>query len=248
MKAYDLLIQAETGLASITGGPEGPGRVGVSVVDIAAGAYALIGILEALHERNRTGRGKGLKVSLFDAIADWMSVPLMYQELTGKAPARVGLNHPSIAPYGVYTAADGEQVVISIQNQREWQNLCAEVLEQPGLATDPRFVDNQTRLQNRPALDAEIDKVFGALDRDALTTKLRAASIAYGAVNSVADFSRHPQLRRTPVDTETESIEMVASPIQFAGESTALRPVPALGEHSDAIRAEFAAAAETAAE
>ncbi|HEY9147974.1 MAG TPA: CaiB/BaiF CoA-transferase family protein, partial [Gammaproteobacteria bacterium] len=131
MKAYDLLVQCETGLASITGAPERPGRVGVSVCDIACGMYAHAGVLEALLERQRTGRGKGLAVSLFDAMADWMTVPLLHQDYTGEAPQRVGLNHPSIAPYGAYACEGGDQVVISIQNNREWRNFCEQVLGRP---------------------------------------------------------------------------------------------------------------------
>lgn len=145
MKAYDLLIQAETGLASVTGTPEAPGRVGVSICDIAAGMYALIGILEALHERERTGRGKSVKISLFDAMAEWMAVPLMYQEMTGTAPARIGMHHPSIAPYGTYSASDGGEVVVAIQNEREWRNFCETVLEKPELADDLRFAGNEAR-------------------------------------------------------------------------------------------------------
>ena len=247
MKAYDMLIQAETGLASITGSAEAPGRVGVSVVDIGAGAYAVTGILEALYERTRTGRGTGVKVSLFGAMADWMSVPLMYQELAGRAPQRMGLNHPVLAPYGTYAAKDGELVVISIQNHIEWESLCAEVLERPDLATDPRFADNEARIRHRAALDAEIEKVFGAHDRAALVEKLDAARIAYGAVNSVADLARHPQLSRTPVDTEAGTLDQVASPVQFVDAPTTFGAVPALGEHSEAIRAEFAALAESKA-
>ncbi len=142
MKAYDLLVQCESGLASITGAPQQPGRVGVSVCDIACGMYAHAGILEALLERQQTGLGKGLSVSLFDALADWMTVPLLYQEYTGKAPARVGLRHPSIAPYGAYACGDGEEVVIAIQNEREWTNFCELVLQHPDLLADSRYATN----------------------------------------------------------------------------------------------------------
>ncbi len=244
MKAYDLLIQAESGLASVTGGAEAPGRVGVSVVDVGAGMYALIGILEALHERHRTGRGKGLKVSLFGAMADWMTVPLLYQEHTGAAPPRIGLNHPAIAPYGVYATKGGEQVVIAIQNQREWLSFCENVLGRPELAAHPDFADNAARVRNRPALDKEIAALFGRHDREALTAILRGARIAYGAVNSVADLARHPQLRRAPLETPEGTIEMVAPPLSFAGEERRFAPVPALDEHGAALRAEFAADAE----
>ncbi len=165
MKAYDLLVQSETGLASITGAPESPGRVGVSVADIACGMYAHTAVLQALLERERTGVGSGLAVSLFDAIADWMTVPLLHQDYGGKAPTRVGLNHPSIAPYGKYPLGDGSEVVIAIQNEREWVIFCAEVLGQPSLASDPRFDNNSKRVANRPALDAAIDEVFRKFTR-----------------------------------------------------------------------------------
>jgi itaconate CoA-transferase len=238
MKAYDLLVQAESGLASITGRPEGPGRVGVSVCDVGAGMYAQTAILEALIERGRTGTGKGIQVSLFDAMSDWMTVPLLHQVYGGAAPARVGLAHPSIAPYGAYGAKDGE-VVLSIQNQREWRNFCTEVLEQPDLADDPRFHDNPARVENRPALDAEIDAVFSGLTRAALIERLRKGGIAYGAVNTVADLAQHPQLRRLAAESPSGTVEMVAPPARFAGESAEVCPVPALDEHGTAIRVEF---------
>lgn len=239
MKAYDLLVQCESGLASITGSAAEAGRVGVSVCDIACGMYAHAGILEALLERQRTGRGKGLSVSLFDALADWMTVPLLHQTYGGEAPQRVGLMHPSIAPYGAYACGGGELVVISIQSEREWANFCTDVLRCESLIADPRFSSNVARCANRPALDSEINRVFGALPRAALIARLQDARIAYGAVNSVADLASHPQLRRASVATPSGEIELVAPPVRIAGESPRLRPVPALGEHSAAIRAEY---------
>jgi crotonobetainyl-CoA:carnitine CoA-transferase CaiB-like acyl-CoA transferase len=239
MKAYDLLVQCETGLAAITGAPERPGRVGVSVCDIACGMYAHAAVLQALLERERTGLGQGLSVSLFDALADWMTVPLLHQDYGGKAPERVGLNHPSIAPYGAYTCGDGDQVVISIQNNREWRNLCEQVLDRPEMVEDPLFRDNVDRCANRPALDARIDAVFGSMSRGELVARLFDARIAFGSVNSVADLSTHEQLRRAAVDTPSGPIEAVAPPVQRADGDMALRPVPALGEHSSQIRREF---------
>jgi len=248
MKAYDLLIQAETGLASITGGPEGPGRVGVSIVDIAAGMYAFNAILQSLYRRERTGEGAWLKVSLFDAMADWMTVPLLQQILTGAAPRRVGLAHPGIAPYGAFATADGKQVVIAVQNEREWVRLCRDILGDEGLAGDPRFRDNAARVENRAAVDAMIAEALGALGRDEAMDRLRAAGIACGAVNGVDDLARHPQLRMTDVATPSSTARMPAPPAQFAGEAEQpLRPAPALGEHSQALRAEFAAPSSAAA-
>jgi itaconate CoA-transferase len=239
MKAYDLLVQCESGLASITGDAAQPGRVGVSVCDIACGMYAHAGILEALIEREQTGRGKGLAVSLFDALADWMTVPLLHQTYGGKAPQRVGLMHPSIAPYGAYPCEGGELVVISIQSEREWANFCVDVLEREELIADPRFCSNVARCANRQALDVEIHRVFSAQQRNALTARLQQAKIAYGAVNSVADLAAHPQLRRVSVATPSGEIELVAPPVRVAGETPRLRAVPVLGEHSAAIRSEF---------
>jgi itaconate CoA-transferase len=239
MKAYDLLVQCESGLASITGAPQQPGRVGVSVCDIACGMFAHAAILEALLERQQTGLGKGLSVSLFDALADWMTVPLLYQEHTGEAPPRVGLRHPSITPYGAYACSGGEQVVIAIQNEREWMSFCEQVLQRPDLAADPRYCTNVARCANRSVLDDEINSVFARLSRTVLTQRLQQASIAFGVVNSVADLAHHPQLRRTQVGTASGAIELVAPPVRVAGEQSNLRPVPALGEHSAAIRREY---------
>jgi len=239
MKAYDLLVQCETGLASITGAPEQPGRVGVSVCDIACGMYAHAGVLEALVERQRTGRGKGLAVSLFDAMADWMTVPLLHQVYTGQAPQRVGLNHPSIAPYGAYACESGDQVVISIQNNREWQNFCEQVLGRPELVDDPHYRNNVDRCTNRPALDRQINAVFSRMSRSALVERLLDARIAFGSVNSVADLSQHQQLRRSEVATPSGAVALVAPPVISSAGNTALRPVPALDEQGDAIRREF---------
>jgi crotonobetainyl-CoA:carnitine CoA-transferase CaiB-like acyl-CoA transferase len=240
MKAYDLLVQSETGLASITGAPERPGRVGVSVADIACGMYAHTAILEALLLRARTGKGSGLAVSLFDAIADWMTVPLLHYDYGGKAPQRVGLNHPSIAPYGAYPLGDGSEVVIAIQNEREWIKLCAEVLGQAELAADPRFSSNMARVANRPALDAAIGAVFSRFTRSGAIQRLRDARIAFGSLNGVADLSAHAQLRRIETPAPSGPVSGVAPPVRRAGETFKPGAVPAIGEHSEALRKEFA--------
>jgi len=240
MKAYDFLIQCETGLAAITGGPEEPSRVGVSLCDIAAGMYAVQGITQALLQREKTGQGTGLQVSLFDALSDWMSVPLLLQEHTGKSPARVGLNHPGIAPYGAYNTKDNRPVVISIQNQREWHNLCAEVLGDPDIATRPEFATNVDRVANRPQLDEVVNAVFSQHTREEISTKLKAAKIAYGALNTVEDFAAHPQLRRQTVGSEAGDLSIVASPIRISNEAAPVKPIPTIGQHSDTLRKEFA--------
>ena len=240
MKAYDLLVQSESGLASITGAPERPGRVGVSVADIACGMSGHAGILQALFERSRTGLGSAIAVSLFDALADWMTVPLLHFDYGGKAPARVGLNHPSIAPYGGFTLGDGRQVVLSIQNEREWARFCEGVLGQPGLAADERFCSNTARVANRADLEARIAAVFAAMDHAEAVRRLNAATIAYGSLNEVSDLSVHPQLRRMTVQTPSGPVEVVAPPIQVRGESLRPGPVPALGQHTETVRREFA--------
>lgn len=240
-KGYDLLLQAETGLASITGLPEGPGRVGVSVCDITTGMNAYQGVLEALIGRGRTGQGQALQVSLFDAIADWMGQPLMLAEASGENPARIGLNHVSIAPYGAYECADGSPVLISIQNEREWASFCAGVLDDPAVAVDPRFASNSARVANRPALDVVVSAKFGGLDREALIAKLDAAQIAFGAVNSVLDFAHHPHLRRMTVQTPGGEVSMPVPPVIHDGETPQFGPVPAIGQHTDVIRREFSA-------
>ena len=239
MKAYDLLIQAETGLASLTGPPEAPGRVGVSVSDIAAGLNAYAAILEALYARERTGTGAVLSVSLFDATAEWMAVPLLHHDFGGRAPTRQGLRHPSIAPYGAFVAADGKEIVIAIQNEREWARFCAEILGDAGLAVDPRFADNPRRVANRAVLDAIVAGVFARASREALGRRLAEAGIAFGNLNDVSDFSRHPQLRRLAVPTPEGEITVPAPPALFA-ERAPSGGVPAIGEHSEAIRREFA--------
>jgi crotonobetainyl-CoA:carnitine CoA-transferase CaiB-like acyl-CoA transferase len=241
MKAYDLLVQAESGLAMVTGHPAGPGRVGVSVCDIACGMSAHAAVLEALIERGRTGRGCGLKASLFDAIADWMNVPLLQFEGSGRAPERMGLAHPTICPYGAFTTADGARVLIAIQNEREWASFCANVLDEPNLSLQPGFDSNVARVSNRTAVEARIAATFAQLSRHEVTTKLRAANTAFGFVNDIPALAQHPALRRTSVHTPAGPAQIVAPPVMTTGGLRHLGPVPAIGEHSELIRAEFSA-------
>ena len=242
MKAYDLLIQCETGLASVTGSAAEPGRVGVSAADIACGMNAHAAILEALIARGVTGEGRAIAVSLFDSIADWMTVPLLHFDYGGAAPKRVGLRHPSIAPYGAFTCADSKQIVIAIQNEREWARLCEVVLGDAAMARDPRFVSNSLRVTNRPELDTNIARVFGGIDAATAIARLRTAGVAFGAVNEVADLSRHAQLRRVRANTPTGAIDLPAQPVIIDGQSAVLADVPALGASTARIRAEFAVA------
>ncbi|MGB0384041.1 MAG: CaiB/BaiF CoA transferase family protein [Ardenticatenaceae bacterium] len=240
MKAYDFLVQSETGLVAISGAPEAMGRIGVSICDIGTGMNAYSAILQALFLRERTGKGSNVKVSLFDTAAEWMTVPLMQYDYGGKAPKRVGMNHPSIAPYGGYKSKEGEMVVISIQNNREWARFCRQVLERPDMADDPRFSTNNARVANRPAMNEVINAVFGRYSRTALEAKLRESAIAYGSVNSVPDFSNHPQLRRRPMDVNGKIARLVASPMITEHDDDIFRSVPQVGEHTEKIRAEFA--------
>jgi len=238
MKSYDMLVQAETGLAAITGSPEAPGRVGVSVCDIAAGMYAMQAILLALYERQTTGVGKAIAVSLFDGMADWMTVPLLHHDYGGNAPGRVGLKHPSIAPYSSFRAKDGGEIVISIQNEREWAQFAHAILEQPELALTGPFSSNASRVRHRIELEQLIAARFALDDTKTMAAHLLAAGIAFGRVNDVGGLSRHGDLRRVTVDTETGPVAMPAPPAR-SGEDEMFGAVPALGQHTDALRREF---------
>ncbi len=240
MKAYDLLVQAEAGLAMVTGLPAGPGRVGVSIADVGCGMNAYTGVLEALIERQQTGRGKGLRVSLFDAVADWMNVPLLYFEGTGKAPQRLGLAHPSICPYGAFATNDGALVLISIQNEREWVTFCASFLDDPALPKQPGFESNNVRVANRAVVDARVGQAFAALTRDEAAAKLRASNTAYGFVNDLTALRHHPALRRTKVALPGGGTANIIAPAVIrAGETLGLGAVPAIGQNTETIKAEF---------
>ncbi len=240
MKAYDLLVQAESGLCSVTGRAEGPGRVGVSACDVSCGMYSYMAVLEALMAREKTGEGASIKTSLFEGMADWMNVPLLQYDYAGTMPKRVGLNHPSIAPYGAYPTQEGGEILIAIQNEREFVRLASDVLMRPDMPEDPLFHNNEARCANRPALDAIIIGAFASVDREALIKRLRNAAIAFGEVNDVAGLSGHPALRRIEVDSPTGPVAMVAPPARHDGVTPELGPVPAVGEHSEQIRREFA--------
>jgi crotonobetainyl-CoA:carnitine CoA-transferase CaiB-like acyl-CoA transferase len=240
MKSYDMLIQAETGLASLTGPAQAPGRVGASVTDIAAGLNAYAAILEALIARQRTGDGALIRVSLFDATAEWMAVPLIHFDYGGRAPERMGLAHPSVAPYGLFATGDGKEILIAIQNEREWRRFCAEILGDAALADDPRFSDNNRRVAHRAEVDARVAAEFARHSRAALAERLKSADIAFGNFNMVEDFSQHPHLRRITVETQEGPVWLPPAPAIFEDERLPGR-VPALGEHTAAVRAEFAA-------
>ncbi|KST59627.1 carnitine dehydratase [Methylobacterium sp. GXS13] len=241
MKAYDLLVQAESGMAGITGHPAGPGRVGVSVCDIACGMDAHAAVLEALIARSIIGAGCALEVSLLSGAADWMNVPLLYFEGTGQEPQRVGLAHPSISPYGAYPTADGSLVLISIQNEREWARFCDRVLGEPDLANAETFASNNARVANRAAVDLRVGAALVRLSRDEAAARLKAAGTAYGFVNTLADLATHPALVRAEVETSAGPARIVAPPVLIDGEVRALGRVPDIGEHSARIRREFGA-------
>jgi itaconate CoA-transferase len=237
-KAYDMLIQAEAGVASVTGGPEAPSRVGVSVCDIASGMNAYEAILEALIARGRTGQGTAISVSMFDAMADWMTVPLLQHE-GGSPPKRIGLAHTSISPYGVFKSKDGADILISIQSDREWRILAERVLDDKALAADPNFATNIERVKRRPETDGKVAAAFGRLDVKALEKKLADADIAFGRVNGPAELAQHPHLRRITLGSPSGPLSYPAPAAQRDGEPRRYGPVPAVGEHSAKIRAEF---------
>jgi formyl-CoA transferase len=237
-KAYDMLIQAESGLSSITGGPEAPARAGVSVVDIAAGMNAYEAILEALIARAKRGEGAAIAISMFDAMADWMAVPLLQHE-GGDTPKRIGLAHTSISPYGAFKTRDGGDVLISIQNDREWRILAEHVMGDKALAADPNFATNVERVKRRAETDGRVAAAFAKMDVEPLVEKLARYDIAFGVINDLNLLARHPHLRRINVDTPTGPASMPAPSAIHDGVPRKLGAVPALGQHSEMIRAEF---------
>jgi itaconate CoA-transferase len=238
-KAYDMLIQAESGLASVTGGPEAPARVGASVVDIATGMNAYEAILEALIARQRTGEGADIRVSMFDSMMEWMAVPMLYTEY-GMPPKRLGLTHSSLAPYGVFETADKVPILISIQNDREWAVFTAKVLGEPQLARDERFASNSARLANRAETDGLVARCFSAQEIAPLSRRLEESEIAFARVNDIEGILHHPHLRRLDVDSPSGAVALPAPPARWMGEDApSFGPLPALGEHTQAVRREF---------
>jgi itaconate CoA-transferase len=227
-KAYDLLVQAESGLCSITGGPGEPARVGISVVDIATGAAAHAAILEALIARGRSGEGADIHISMFDVIAEWLTVPLLHFE-GGQPPKRIGLAHPSIAPYGVFRTVDGQPFLISVQSDREWQALCTHFLQMPQAAHDALFATNVQRVRNRAATDRLVAERFAALEEATARTLLGEADVAFATLNDMAGLANHPQLRRIVVDTPNGPVSMPAPAPVFDGIPRVYGPVPGLG-------------------
>jgi itaconate CoA-transferase len=243
-KAYDLLVQCESGLLSVTGLPEEPVKAGISVADIAAGMYAYSGILTALYQRERTGRGSSLEVAMLDALGEWMSQPYYFSAYGQQDVPRTGARHASISPYGPYATADG-QVFLGIQNEREWAVLCERVLGRPDLIADERFASNPDRVAHDAELRAIIEEVTGAMAPDDVVALLDAAGIASARLRTPAGYAAHPQLaardRWRDVDTPGGPVRTLLPPVSVPGREAAMRPVPALGQHTAAIFAEFGA-------
>ena len=241
-KAYDLLVQCETGLVMATGTEEAPAKAGISIADIAAGMYAYSGILTALYDRERTGQGTALHVAMIDALAEWMTQPAYFSHYGQEPPRRTGMRHPSISPYGPFTVRDGA-VFIGIQNEREWLAICRAILRRGDLAADPRIASNTDRVAHNDALTTIIDGTLVDRSADEVSQALDAAGIANARLRTPDELTRHPQLRardrwRT-VRTPGGDIEALLPPVQLAGQPPVLGPVPALGQHTEAIRAEF---------
>ena len=246
-KAYDLLVQCEAGLLSVTGTPEEPAKAGISVADIAAGMYAYSGILAALYERERTGEGTSLDVAMLDALGEWMSQPFYYSVYGGEPARRTGARHASISPYGPYAAAGGEQVFLGLQNEREWAVLCEKILNQPDLVTDDRFATNPDRVAHDDELTPIIEEALAAIPAEDLAAALDEAGIANARLRTPAEFAAHPQLRARDrwreVDTPGGPIRALLPPVNVPGREARMGAVPALGQHTEAIRAELGLAA-----
>jgi crotonobetainyl-CoA:carnitine CoA-transferase CaiB-like acyl-CoA transferase len=250
-KAYDLLVQSEAGLVSITGTPESPAKVGISIADISAGMYAFSGILAALLRRERSGTGATLDVSLFDSLAEWMGFPAYYTGYGGTPPPRSGAHNAVIAPYGPYTAGDGKAVYLGIQNDREWARFCEAVLGDAALAADVRFASNSARVEQRNALDAIINARFAALTAEDAVSRLEAAGIANARMNTVHEFLEHPQLaargRWRTIGSPAGPLRALVPPFDIAGEEIAMGSIPAVGEHTETILGELGISADTVA-
>jgi crotonobetainyl-CoA:carnitine CoA-transferase CaiB-like acyl-CoA transferase len=242
-KAYDLLVQCETGLVSTTGTPETPSKVGISAADIAAGMYAYTGILTALYMRERTGEGAAFEVSLLEALGEWMGFPAYFTGYGGSQPPRTGASHAAIAPYGPFEAGDGRVVFLGLQNEREWVKFCEAVLERSELETDPRFDTNSRRVENGEELDEAIEEAFKDLSSEDVISRLDEARIANARMRTVQEFLDHPQLeardRWREVDSPVGPIRALVPPVTMQGVESVMEPIPEVGEHTDAILEEL---------
>jgi itaconate CoA-transferase len=244
-KAYDLLVQCETGVLSVTGSPDEPAKAGMSVADIAAGMYTYTGVLTALYQRLRTGEGATLHVAMIDALAEWMTQPALFAAYSGEPPRRTGARHPSIAPYGPFTCGDGSEVFLAVQNDREWAALCEGLLRRPDLATATAFRHNTDRVANRPDLERLVADAVGSMTADDVTDVLERSGIANARMRSAAELLTHPQLvardRWHDIETPGGPVRAMLPPVSFADDEPVLGSVPGLGQHNDLIRRELAA-------
>ena len=242
-KAYDLLVQCETGLVSLTGTADETARVGVSIADIAAGVYGFSAVLAALLERGLSGRGADLEISMLDALGEWMGQPALYATGTGAAPVRAGVSHPTIAPYGQLLTRDGRAILLAVQNDVEWRSLCAKLLGSPELADDELWSTNSARVRHRAELDAVVARRVAELDAEQVNRLLEEARVAHAGVRSVSDFVQHPALverqRWHPVATPGGPVDVLLPPYAEDAASVRIGPVPALGEHTDSVLAEL---------
>jgi itaconate CoA-transferase len=242
-KAYDLLVQCEAGLLSVTGSPDTPSKAGIPVADIAAGMYAFSSILAALLRRERTGEGATLDITMFESLGEWMGFPGYFTAYGGSAPPRSGAHHATIAPYGPFKAGDGATVFLSVQNEREFGRFCDLVLKKPSLKSDPRFASGPARLQNRDAMHAEVDGVFSKIPSAEVVQRLEAAEIANARLNDMQEFWAHPQLtareRWAKVGTPAGKIDALKPPFNLDGMEPRMDPVPAVGEHTRGILQEI---------
>jgi crotonobetainyl-CoA:carnitine CoA-transferase CaiB-like acyl-CoA transferase len=250
-KAYDLLVQSEAGVLSITGSEAEPAKVGISIADISAGMYAFSSVLAALLRRGKTGEGSSVEVSLFDSLAEWMSYPIYYS-YGGAPPPRNGARHAVIAPYGPYAAGDGKIIYLGIQNEREWARFCAEVLGRAEMATDPRFSSNPRRVDHRDELDAAITTAFGDMTTEEVMARLESAQIANARMNTVKELIDHPQLaardRWRDVPSAVGPVRMLVPPFNFEGMDIPMSAIPSVGEHTEAILGELGIAGATVAD
>ena len=251
-KAYDLLVQAEAGVLSVTGTDDTPSKVGISVADIAAGMYAYSGILAALYQREKSGAGTRIEVNMFDALAEWMGYPLYYTHFGGTAPARTGPDHAAIVPYGGYQTGDGKSIMLGLQNEREWAVFCEKVLLEPELAQDPRYSSNSRRVDNRSEINALIAKVFAALTTEQVIERLDHAGIANARINTPEEVWEHPQLkardRWREMDSPVGLLPTLLAPATMLGFEARVDAVPALGEHTERILTDLGYSGENIAE
>jgi itaconate CoA-transferase len=240
-KAYDLLIQGEAGLLSVTGTTAEPAKVGIPVADIAAGMYAFSGILSALYDRTRTGRGEIIEVALLEALAEWMSYPVLFSQ-SGTPPARTGMHHATIAPYGAFRAGDGELVILAVQTAAEWKRFCVSVLERDDLADDPAFATNESRLANQADLNRAIEDCIGSITSAELIERLESANLASARFNGVQGLLDHPQLesrvRWRDVESPVGAIRSILPPINLGSHAPVMGPIPAIGEHTNSVLGE----------